>query len=227
MNWANRVTMIRIFLIPVIGILMTLQFYGHEGTKYYDVVTKGIDSGNYHLSYMYLAAGILFVIASLSDMLDGYIARKFNQVTTFGKFFDSIADKLLTNAVVIIFGITHVLPIWMVVLLVCRDFVIDVVRQILASSKVIMAANQLGRYRAAFEMIGLTILFFVGFFNFDGLVNATGKFDEYGWVNQIVMIPMYIATILSIAAAVNYMYLNRKILFAGARNDEKEIKNEK
>ncbi|AHI53226.1 CDP-diacylglycerol--glycerol-3-phosphate 3-phosphatidyltransferase [Spiroplasma culicicola] len=224
MNWANRITMIRIILIPVIVTLMLL--YNFNGAApFFNVFTAAIEVGNYHLPYTYLIAGILFIIASLTDMLDGYIARKYNQVTTFGKFFDSIADKLLTNGVLVIFAAAGIVPVWMAVVLICRDFLIDVVRQILATATVVMAANQLGRFRAAFEMLGLTILFFVGFRMFDGgLFGGTGTYDEYGWINQVIMIPMYIATVLSILAAINYIWLNRKVLF-DMTNKKKEANN--
>ncbi|MFW4371119.1 MAG: CDP-diacylglycerol--glycerol-3-phosphate 3-phosphatidyltransferase [Spiroplasma sp. hy2] len=215
MNWVNRITLIRIFLIPVIIALMVIVPF--ENSSLYNgwdqwLTIKG-DNVTYLLPISYLIAGILFIIASLTDLLDGFIARRYNQVTTFGKFFDSIADKLLTNTVLIVFACANIIPVWMVVLLIARDFVIDVVRQILATQKVVMAANQLGRVRAAMEMFGMTILFFIGFRMFNGHSLKTGQWDEFGWVNQIIMIPMYLATVLSLAAAGNYIFLNRKTLF--------------
>ncbi|WP_338955574.1 CDP-diacylglycerol--glycerol-3-phosphate 3-phosphatidyltransferase [Spiroplasma endosymbiont of Polydrusus cervinus] len=216
MNWANRITLIRIFLIPVIIVLMVIVPF--ENSSLYNgwdqrLLIEG-KNVTYSLPISYLIAGILFIIASLTDLLDGYIARRYHQVTTFGKFFDSIADKLLTNAVLIIFACANIIPIWMIVILIARDFVIDVVRQILAIKKVVMAANQLGRIRAAMEMFGMTILFFVGCRMFNGHSLPTGgQWDKFGWVNQIIMIPMYLTTVLSLAAAGNYIFLNRKTLF--------------
>jgi CDP-diacylglycerol--glycerol-3-phosphate 3-phosphatidyltransferase len=176
MNWANRVTILRLIFIPIIGILMTLP---SVNGVFYGVLTDWeLHVGSYHLNYLYLIAGILFIIASLTDMLDGYLARKYNQVTTFGKFFDSIADKLLTNTVLIIFAVCQILPVWMVVLLICRDF----------------------------------------------LIAGTG---EYGYINQIVMIPMYVATLLSVISAFNYIALNRHVLFAGMKNPKKDVEDEK
>lgn len=215
MNWANLITLIRIFLIPVIIALMVIVPF--ENSSLYNgwdqwLTIKG-NNVTYSLPISYLIAGILFIIASLTDLLDGFIAHRYNQVTTFGKFFDSIADKLLTNTVLIVFACANIIPVWMVVLLIARDFVIDVVRQILATQKVVMAANQLGRVRAAMEMFGMTILFFIGFRMFNGHSLKTGEWDEFGWVNQIIMIPMYLATVLSLAAGGNYIFLNRKTLF--------------
>ncbi|AHF61288.1 hypothetical protein P344_05345 [Spiroplasma mirum ATCC 29335] len=214
MNWANCITLVRIILLPIILVLLLiypfgeLLYYGWTDT----IVAKG-EHVTYTLPISYLIAGVLFAIASLSDALDGYIARKYGQVTTFGKFFDSIADKLLTNGVVIVFACANIIPVWMCLILILRDFLIDVVRQILATKTVVMAANWLGKIRAACEMLGIFILFFVGYRMFNGQPQTTGQWNEYGWVNQIIMIPMYLATLLSITSAVNYMYLNRKALF--------------
>lgn len=215
MNWANRITLIRIFLIPIIIVLMVIVTF--PGTSLYNGwdqwLTIKRPNITYSLPISYLIAGILFLVASLTDLLDGYIARRYNQVTTFGKFFDSIADKLLTNTVLIVFACANIIPVWMTVFLIARDFVINVVRQILASQKGIMAANQLGRVRAAVEMFAMIILFFIGFRMFGGQSLKTGQWDEFGWVNQIIMIPIYLATVLSLLAAGNYIYLNRKALF--------------
>ncbi|AUM62938.1 CDP-diacylglycerol--glycerol-3-phosphate 3-phosphatidyltransferase [Spiroplasma monobiae] len=221
MNLANKITLIRILLIPIIVVLMLItpapmvSYPGIETLQDKNVMAIG----SYHLPWTYLVAGILFILASLTDMLDGYIARKYNMVTNFGKFFDSIADKLLTNAVLIIFACFGVLPIWMCVILICRDFIIDVVRQILAKSSVVMAANQMGRIRATAEMLGLSILFFFG-------AQCWDNFIEYGWINQVVMIPMYITTVLSILSAGIYIHANRKVLFDSSteKNNEKKSK---
>ncbi|WP_374697056.1 CDP-diacylglycerol--glycerol-3-phosphate 3-phosphatidyltransferase [Spiroplasma endosymbiont of Polydrusus formosus] len=215
MNWANYITLIRIFLIPVIIVLIVIVPF--ENNSLYNgwdqrLVIEG-NNVTYSLPISYLIDGILFIIASLTDLLDGYIARRYNQVTTFGKFFDSIADKLLTNTVLIVFACANIIPIWISVILIARDFVIDVVRQILAIKKVVMAANQLGRIRAAMEMFGMTILFFVGFLMFNGHSLQNGQWDEFGWVNQIIMIPIYLSTVLSLSAAGSYIFLNRKTLF--------------
>ncbi|AXK51372.1 CDP-diacylglycerol--glycerol-3-phosphate 3-phosphatidyltransferase [Spiroplasma alleghenense] len=227
MNWANRITMVRLLLIPVIIIMMII--YQFPNSPLFDAWNQTIEIGeNYKLPIAYLVAGILFITAALTDFLDGYVARKFNQVTTFGKFFDSIADKILTNTVLIVFACAGIIPVWMAVILIGRDFLIDVVRQILATKKVVMAANQLGRVKAAVEMVGMSLLFFAGFRMFNGSVHGTGTFDEFGWINQLLMIPMYVATVLSITSAGVYIYFNRKELFDTSVIERKtKPKNEK
>ncbi|AGR42421.1 CDP-diacylglycerol--glycerol-3-phosphate 3-phosphatidyltransferase [Spiroplasma diminutum] len=218
MNLANKITLVRILLIPIIVVLLLLTPMDSVGYNGVDIFRNGISIGNYQLSWTYLISGILFIIASLTDLLDGYVARKYNMVTNFGKFFDSIADKLLTNAVLIIFACFKILPIWMCVILICRDFIIDVVRQVLANSTIVMAANQMGRIRATVEMIGISILFFLG-------LQSWSNIYEFGLINQLVLIPMYITTILSILSAGIYMYSNRKVLFDSSMektNNEKK-----
>ncbi|QHX35683.1 CDP-diacylglycerol-glycerol-3-phosphate 3-phosphatidyltransferase [Spiroplasma sp. TIUS-1] len=221
MNWANRVTLIRLVLIPIIIIVM---FLGPAKGYGWDVITTKFTSGNYSLSLTDLLAGILFILASLSDMLDGYIARKYNQVTSFGKFFDSIADKLLTNLLLVVFAVIGILPLWIVLIFIGRDFIIDVVRQLLASQKTIMSANNLGRYKAAIQMLGLSILFFVGLASWND--NGEWLYGEFGLINQIVMIPTYTAAILSVAAALNYMILNKEVLFSMSSDHGHGEKNE-
>lgn len=229
MNWANKITTVRIILLPIIIILMVLSEinWGGHNNVFLNVWNTKLEIGNvYKIPLSYLIAGILFIIASFSDMLDGYIARKYNQVTVFGKFFDAIADKLLTNIVIIVMAYGNFIPLWMAIILIARDFLIDVVRQILASSNIVMAANKMGKIRAATEMLGLSILFFLSFNYFGGTVKGTTRFDFYGYVNQIILIPMYIATLLGIFSAFNYIYLNRKTLFFGALENKKDKKDE-
>ncbi|AUB31981.1 CDP-diacylglycerol--glycerol-3-phosphate 3-phosphatidyltransferase [Spiroplasma floricola] len=221
MNLANKITFVRVLLIPVIVILLLLT---PASWVNYEAITQlgnlnVFSIGNYHLPLTYLIAGILFIVASLTDMLDGYVARKYNMVTNFGKFFDAIADKLLTNSVLIIFACFGILPIWLCIILICRDFIIDVVRQILANSAVVMAANKMGKIRATAEMVGLSILFFLG-------AQCWDNFNQFGWINQVILIPMYVTVVLSILSAVIYINANKKVLFDSSteKNDEKKSK---
>ena len=211
MNVPNIISLIRLILVPVIVSLMIIGPINND--NFYQLWATSININNYTLPITWLIASILFIIAAISDFLDGWWARKFNQVTTFGKFFDSIADKLLTNCVLIVMACATIIPIWMVIILVLRDFIIDVVRQILATKGIIMAADKYGRIKAAVQMLGITILFFINWRFLNGKVNGHSNNDQYGLINQLVMIPMYIATLLSIFSAYNYVSLNCKNLF--------------
>lgn len=214
MNLPNSISLVRILLIPVILVLMLVNW------------DQPIISGDYHLQVAWIIAGILFIVAAASDYLDGYLARKLNQVTTFGKFFDSIADKLLTNAVLIVMSYLEIIPIWMTLILILRDFLIDALRQILASKQVIMSANWYGKWKAAFQMLGLAILFFVSYKNFNGSATGNGLYDQYGVINQVVLIPTYLATILSLYSAGVYFYLNYHYLL-DTKNSKKTKKVKK
>lgn len=210
MNTPNIISLIRLLLVPIIVFLMIIV---PITPNFYELWIIKIKINNYQLPVSWLIAGILFIIASFSDFIDGWWARKFNQVTTFGKLFDSIADKLLINAVLIVMACATIIPVWMVITLVLRDFIIDVVRQMLAAKGTIMSANNYGRVKAATQMLGLTMLFFVNFQFFDGSATGHNLYDQYGLINQLAMIPMYIATILSIYSAYKYINLNIKVLF--------------
>ncbi|WP_425381641.1 CDP-diacylglycerol--glycerol-3-phosphate 3-phosphatidyltransferase [Spiroplasma endosymbiont of Polydrusus pterygomalis] len=212
----NIITTIRLILVPIIIILMIISPINND--NFYHLSTISITINNYTLPVSWLIAAIFFIIATISDFIDGWWARKFNQVTIFGKFFDSIADKLLTNGVLIVMACATIIPIWMAVILVLRDFIIDVVRQILASKGVIMAADKYGKIKAAVEMLGIIILFFINWQFLNGNVNGHDSNDQYGLINQLVMIPMYIATILSIYSAYHYINLNAKSLFSIEKN---------
>lgn len=211
MNIPNLISLFRLLLVPVIVFLMIIA---PVSENFYYLWNGAINIENYRLPISWLIAGILFIIASISDFIDGWWARKFNQVTVFGKFFDSIADKLLTNSVIIVMACATIIPIWMTVILVLRDFIIDVVRQILAAKGIIMAADNFGRVKAVVQMIGITILFFVNFRFLNGNISGTSINDQYGIINQLVLLPMYIATILSIFSAYNYIHINVKNLFS-------------
>ncbi|AKU79401.1 CDP-diacylglycerol--glycerol-3-phosphate 3-phosphatidyltransferase [Spiroplasma turonicum] len=211
MNWANKITISRLILIPIIVVLFLLS------PRFYNVWTQSISINNFELSYAELISGILFIIASLTDFLDGFIARKFNQVTTFGKFFDAIADKLLTNSVIVLFSAAKIIPVYIGIILICRDFLIDVLRQILAVKNVVLAANKMGKYRAAFIMVGLSILFFLSYHNFK-FTDYKYLWGEYGLINQLLLLPLYIGTILSVSSAINYLLLSKDAL---KNNDKK------
>lgn len=215
MNLPNSISLVRILLIPIILILMLVNW------------DQAIISSNYQLQVAWLLAGIFFVVAVLSDYLDGYLARKLKQVTTFGKFFDSIADKLLTNSVLIVMSYFEIVPIWMTLVLIMRDFLIDALRQILASRQVIMEANWYGKWKAAFQMVGMSILFFVSYKNFGGSTTGNGMYDQYGYINQLIFIPMYLTTILSLYSAGVYFYLNYPHLMDNQSNKPVKVKKSK
>lgn len=201
MNWPNRITVFRLMTVPIVITLIICGYY-FKADKY------SIINGNYHLSIFYLMAGIVFILGSLSDFLDGYLARKYNQVTDFGKFFDPIADKLLVNSVLILFAWTQMLPVWVTLILILRDTFVDLVRMMLSKKGQTLAADIWGKLKTVFQMVGLSILFFVSYKLFNGKMQG-----EYGWYNQVILIPMYLATIFSLYSGVNYFIQAYPIIF--------------
>lgn len=185
-NCANAITLIRLILVAVIIILL----YPNLGQ------TMFLTAHNYHLNLRYMIAGIIFVIASLSDALDGYVARHYNQETIFGKFFDAIADKILTNAVIIMFMAIKIVPIWIGLILILRDFYVDVIRQVLASYQIVLSAKIIGKITTVLKMIALTFLFFIS--------AVTLTFTDKILTQQLTLVPIYITTLLSVISASYY-----------------------
>ncbi|SRX59350.1 CDP-diacylglycerol--glycerol-3-phosphate 3-phosphatidyltransferase [Mycoplasma mycoides subsp. capri] len=192
-NLPNILTTIRILLVPIIIVLLLVDHY-----------MNGLVFTNFS-KFAWFISGAIFIIASLTDFLDGWIARKYNLVTNFGKFFDPIADKLLVNATLILFSSLGVLPIWMTVVLILRDTFIDFIRMILSSKGITLAAGMGGKLKTTFQMIGLSLLFFINLKIFG--------WSEWDWQNQLVLIPMYIATFFSIYSGVIYFLKARSNLF--------------
>ncbi|WP_434335790.1 CDP-diacylglycerol--glycerol-3-phosphate 3-phosphatidyltransferase [Mycoplasma capricolum subsp. capricolum] len=192
-NLPNILTTIRIILVPIIIILLLVDHY----------INKTVFTN--FSKFVWFFSGVIFIIASLTDFLDGWIARKYNLVTNFGKFFDPIADKLLVNATLILFSSLGVLPIWMTVVLILRDTFIDFIRMILSSKGITLAAGIGGKLKTTFQMIGLSLLFFVNLKVFGWV--------ELDWQNQLVLLPMYIAIFFSIYSGVIYFLSAKPNLF--------------
>lgn len=138
MTTATKITWIRVALIPVYMVLMYLSA-GQAGL------------------YMYLALGV-FVIASVTDYIDGYIARKYHQVTDLGKFLDPLADKLLTIAAMAIFCEWGVFPAWALMLVLAREFAVTGLRLVAVGKGNVIAAAWSGKVKTASTMIGLTAM---------------------------------------------------------------------
>ncbi|WP_027063437.1 CDP-diacylglycerol--glycerol-3-phosphate 3-phosphatidyltransferase [Mesoplasma seiffertii] len=213
LNVPNILTLIRLLLVPVVISLILASYYIEmKDIKIPDWqwAIGSFGKYQYRLPILWMVAGIVFILASLTDFLDGYLARRNNQVTDFGKFFDPIADKLLVNSALILLAVTGMIPLWMVLVLILRDTIVDFIRMILSSKQITLAAGMGGKLKTTFQMIGLSLLFFVNFKFFGSEVQATG---EYGWINQLIMIPMYIATFFSIYSGTLYFCNARKNLF--------------
>ena len=152
MNLPNKLTLFRIFLVPVLC-LVWLFPYEETGIEigYFTV-------GNITLSYLNLMVLAIFAIASITDYFDGQIARKKNMVTTFGKFADPIADKLLVNMMLLILSYKHMIPLVCCILMILRDIVVDGCRMIAAQKGVVVSAGILGKLKTALQMLTIIVI---------------------------------------------------------------------
>ena len=140
MNLPNKLTLFRIFLIPVMVVLIMIE----QGRP-----------------YTWLAALIVFIAATLSDIADGRIARKYNLITDFGKLMDPLADKMLICSILICFSELNIIPAWITIIIVFREFMISGFRLIAAENNLVIAANSWGKRKTGFQtalIIGLLML---------------------------------------------------------------------
>lgn len=197
MNLPNKLTITRVIMsILIIVILLggsyTTSLFGFEIPKLFINESMVVD-------LKYIIAGILFVLASLTDFFDGYIARKYNMVTNFGKLVDAIADKILVNSVLIILsaqGFIHpVIP----VIIIIRDSVVNSIKMLAASKGKVVAAINLGKIKTACLMAGIVLTLFYNL-PFE-LLNIS-----------VAKVLLFIATILSVISGVQYYSLNKYLI---------------
>ena len=141
----------------------------------------------------------LFIIASLTDLLDGKIARKYNLVTNFGKFMDPLADKLLVCSALICLIERYALPAWMVIIIISREFIISGFRLIASDNGVVIAASYWGKFKTTFQMVSVVLLIL-----------------DIPALAFVTTICVWIALLLTIVSLVDYIYKNHKILTEGS-----------
>lgn len=193
MNLPNKITTLRMILVVFIATFLLLPENLFVKIPYIEV------------SLNFFIAWILFIIASLSDMLDGKIARKYNLVTDYGKFMDPIADKLLVNTTLIIlmnYGPIRI-PAICVIIMIARDIIVDAVRLNAMRKNVVVAANIFGKIKTVLQMIAL-ILILINDFNFDSLLALPNNL----YIGQICI---YLATISSFLSGIIYAWKNRSV----------------
>ncbi len=176
MNLPNKLTLFRVFLIPFFVFFLLAPYF----TGY----------GNY-------IAVAIFIVASLTDLLDGKIARKYNLVTNFGKFMDPLADKLLVCSAMICLIATGQLAAWIVIIIIAREFIISGFRLIASDNGVVIAASYWGKFKTTFQMLMVIVL----------ILNIPHPFFQI-----LGIILTYVALVLTVVSLIDYIVKNKDIL---------------
>ena len=175
MNLPNKLTILRVILIPFF-VAFLMDAFHVPGTKW--------------------IALAIFIISSLTDMLDGKIARKYNLVTNFGKFMDPLADKLLVCSALIAFVDMDMIPTWIVMIIIAREFIISGFRLVASDNGIVIAAGIWGKLKTVCQMIMIIVL----------IADFGGVFDTIGTVL------IWLSLILTVISLVDYLYTNRQVL---------------
>jgi len=181
MNLANKLTVLRIMLVPIFLICAIL-----------DTTTTNI------------IALSIFIIASATDKLDGYIARSRNQITNFGKFMDPLADKMLVAAALVYlvelgFVEKGIVAAWVVVVIIAREFIVSGLRTLAASQGVVIAASNWGKLKTVIQMIAIIM----------GLLSLV---YNPGWLNVTTQVTIYLAAVVTIGSGVDYFIKGKDII---------------
>ena len=175
MNLPNKITVFRIFMIPFFVACMLIK----------------------EIPYHEIIAGVIFIIAALSDLVDGKIARRFNLVTNFGKFMDPLADKLLVQSALLCFVANGLLPAWIAIVIMSREFIISGFRLVAADKGIVIAAGYLGKLKTVFQMVMSVMLIF--------------HFSHPVWlVTEQIFI--WGSLILTIVSLIDYFIKNKDVL---------------
>ena len=155
MNTANKITMSRIFLAVLMLIVLLFPWH-HVGVE----LPVYIINGSMTVELKYIIAGVIFVIASITDFIDGKVARKYNMVTDFGKMIDAISDKILTNTLIVVLACDNMVHPVIAVIIIARDIIVDSIKMLIGNKGKAVAAIKVAKFKTASLMIGLTLKLF-------------------------------------------------------------------
>ncbi|NLW89669.1 MAG: CDP-diacylglycerol--glycerol-3-phosphate 3-phosphatidyltransferase [Clostridiaceae bacterium] len=205
MNLPNKLSVFRIILIPLILFFMLpISVFGLRPVHWNDFVN------NYGL----LVSGTLFVIAALTDLADGMIARKYKMITNLGKFLDSLADKMLVISVLVGFVERDRISSFLVVIIVLREFMVTGLRLVASKSGLIMAAEMIGKIKTVTQMIAIIFLFFESLFVFwTGLIFPSLSVESIeAGVRLCGNIFVAVSIVMTIISGLDYLIRNRSFL---------------
>lgn len=195
MNTANKITMSRIFLSIIILIVLLVPWH-QVGVD----IPVYVVNGNINMDLRYIIAGVLFIVASLTDFIDGHIARKYNMVTDFGKMIDAISDKILTNTLIVVLACDNMVHPVIAVIIIARDIIVDSIKMLVGNKGKAVAAIGVAKYKTASLMVGLTLKLF-----YDLPISLLG----FTGVSDVLLI---IAAVLSIISGVKYYMMAREYI---------------
>ena len=204
MNLPNKLTVSRLVMSVIIIIVLLFPF--HLIGVHFPVIEVGSVK---NIDTRYLVAGVLFIIASVTDFLDGMIARKYGLITNTGKMLDAIADKVLVNSVLIILAANGFINAIIPVVVVLRDIVVNAIKMEAAGKGVVVAAIKSGKLKTATLMIGIVLVFFYNL-----------PFEM--WNLRVADFLLYFATIMSLISMFQYYNLNKEIIFGKEKKAEKK-----
>lgn len=193
---ANVVTCVRIVFIPIFMVLSALSFKGGEGGA------ATYDAG------LSIAAFVLYMLLSLTDKLDGYLARSRNEITDFGKFLDPIADKLLVFSALLLFLDFGTVSVWTVFIILFREFLVSALRMVASAAGVVVAADKLGKWKTATTMLALCG-YLLGFMLV--ALNVTTAAIVILGLSRVLM---GIAVVLTVVSGAQYFWNCRSIVFS-------------
>ncbi len=173
MNLPNKLTIFRVILIPVFVVFMLVDITSAD-------------------KWISLA---IFIVASLTDMLDGMIARKYGLVTNFGKFMDPLADKLLVCSALVCLVAMERIPAWVVIIIIAREFIISGFRLIAADNGVVIAASYFGKFKTVFQMVMICLMI--------------ADIEAIALLTEVVM---WVAVVLTIVSLIDYLVKNKDVM---------------
>lgn len=191
MNLANKLTLLRIFLVPVFLVFLVAE-----------------------IPYGTVIATAIFIIASLTDKLDGYIARSRNQITNFGKFMDPLADKLLVTAALISLVELKIVPSWAAFIIIAREFSVSGLRTIAASEGIVLAASKLGKLKTVIQIVAIIFALIQANFNKIGALKQFAAIWPltHSFLYYMTYISLYAAIIITIISGVDYFVKNKDVI---------------
>ncbi|MFB4211189.1 CDP-diacylglycerol--glycerol-3-phosphate 3-phosphatidyltransferase [Shouchella sp. JSM 1781072] len=188
MNLPNKITIARICLIPIFMLFLLV-----------DLPLGEVELLNETISVSVLIAAFIFIIAAGTDWLDGYYARKLNLITSFGKFIDPLADKLLVTAALIGLVEVQFIPAWIAIVIISREFIVTGIRLVAAAEGDVIAASNLGKWKTLTQMIAIIATL---------LHNIPFSALSFPFADLM----LYVAAILTIWSGVDYFMKNKHIL---------------